>query len=76
MADSPNPWGVTKQQARVLDAIVETGCHKLASRKLALSAKTIEVHSRKAKERMGHANRVLVLLAWDRWRRANPVEPK
>lgn len=41
---SNNPWGLTPAQARVMTAICETGCQKLAAAALGLSASTVEYH--------------------------------
>lgn len=76
MTITVSPWNLTPHQAQALDAIVETGCHKLAARKLFLSEKTIEIHSARARKLIGAPNRVLALLAWDRWRRESNTGPR
>lgn len=63
-----NPFGLTVSQAQAMDAVVETGCYKLAAEKLGLSTKTIEAHIGDSRAKLGGRFRLHSLLAWDRWR--------
>lgn len=65
-----NPWGLTRMEARVMDAICEHGCHKLAARALHRSVKTVELHAWHAGQKMGQKTGLAKYLAWDRWSRA------
>lgn len=67
---SANPWNLTDREAEVMDAMVEHGCIKLASRALGIENKTVDVHLWRAGKKMPHRFRLLRLLAWDRWRRS------
>jgi FixJ family two-component response regulator len=63
-----NPWGLTPRQAEAMDAVIETGCHKLAARKLGVEVKTLEGHTQHAREKIGTPGRLTHMLLWDRWR--------
>ena len=67
---SSNPWGLTPAQARVMTAICETGCQKLAADKLGLSPNTVETHVRRVARVMGYRTRLAKYLEWDRWLRS------
>lgn len=67
---APNPWGITFAEAAALDAVCITGCNKLAAAMLSVSLKTIEQNVRSARDRMGERQRIIALLKWDRFRRA------
>lgn len=72
----PNPWGISKSEGAALDAIIATGSHKGAARRLHLSDRTVENHSQAARKKLAmHGRTQLYLVEWDRWRRANP-EPE
>jgi hypothetical protein len=68
-------WTVTPGQAAVLTAIVETGTHKGAAKKLGLSVGTVEQHSYTALKRFGGGPSLLMLLAWDRLLRSGGPLP-
>jgi DNA-binding NarL/FixJ family response regulator len=72
---SNNPWGLTPAQARVMTAICETGCQKLAADALGLSASTVEYHVAIAARAMGERTRLGKYLAWDRWLRSGSRAP-
>lgn len=78
----PNPWGLTARQCDVLDALAKTGCDKRAARLVGIDPRTVENHTAEARKRMGNTNRMLAVLAWDRFKRdaaapsaAQPLEP-
>lgn len=67
-----NPWRITKGQAAILDALVESGNQKAAAKNLGLSIYTVTEHVSEIRKRMGCArdgSRYSHLLTWDRWRR-------
>ena len=64
-----NPWNLTPGQARAMDAICTSGCHKRAAQVLGLSVKTIESHADQAGRRMGTKSKLHKYLEWDRWTR-------
>lgn len=63
-----NPWGLTPREAETITAIVDTGCHKRAARKLGVSQLTTEQHMRNVRRKMGagEGDRLRVYLMWDR----------
>lgn len=63
------PWGLTPAQVKALDAVVDCGCDKEAARRLGVTKKTIEAHTHAARKLMQVRNRVLMVLAYDRWKR-------
>jgi DNA-binding NarL/FixJ family response regulator len=64
-----NPWNLTPQQVRVLDALSETGNTKATARALDLTIRAVEEHLYHLYKRMGVKNRLLAVLAWDRNKR-------
>jgi hypothetical protein len=63
-----NPWRISRGQAAALDAVIKTGCHKLAARELDISVAAVEEHIQRARVKMGTNGRILHILQWDRWR--------
>lgn len=57
---------LTPAQARVLDAIIETGFVARAAEKLGITARTAETHLYNARRRCGIEINLHMLLAWDR----------
>lgn len=65
-----NPWGLTPGQCETLAAMVECGANEEAAEKLGLSPKTVSMQLERAMDRMGVTKRLLAVLAWDRFTRA------
>lgn len=64
-----NPWGLSAVEESALRAIVEHGQHGGAAESIGISERTLEFHLGTARKKMGAANRVLAILAWDRYAR-------
>jgi DNA-binding NarL/FixJ family response regulator len=64
-----NPWNLTPRQTEILDALVEVGCNKLVARQLGVNVRTLETHMARAFARMQIKNRMVAVIAWDRYRR-------
>ena len=64
-----NPWGLTKTEVAVIDALIEAGNARLAAEKLGKSRRTVEFHLSNTVSKMGEGPRLLRILAWERWRR-------
>lgn len=79
-SNPPNPFGLSKRESEVLDALISGGCRKRAADLLRLSLKTVEGYSstaqRKIKPKVGANDRTPYLIVWDRWRRDNPPQEK
>ena len=71
-----NPWNLTVKQSKVMDAICEFGCQKLAARHLKVAIKTVECHSADAGKKMGFQTYLARCLAWDRWRNGEKINVK
>jgi FixJ family two-component response regulator len=69
-----NPWALTDRQMAALDAVVATGCNKIAARSLGVTSKQLESHLARASLKMGGGHRLLRLLEWDRMRRAEKAK--
>jgi DNA-binding NarL/FixJ family response regulator len=66
---TPTPWHLTKAEQLVLDTLVETGCNRATAAKLKLRTSTVENHVRKCCQRMQVPNRIMAVVAWDRFKR-------
>jgi DNA-binding NarL/FixJ family response regulator len=64
-----NPWGFTYGQCAVLSTLCEVGKDNDAALLLGVTNKAIEAHMAAAKKKMGVTDRVLAILAWDRFTR-------
>jgi hypothetical protein len=62
-----NPWNLTNKQAEVLCAVIETGCQKLAAKKLNVKVSSIKESVRSSKLKMKPMIGICYLIAWDRW---------
>lgn len=70
-----SPWGLSPRQAELMDVLVTLGCFKRAAKALGVTLKTVEVMASNVAEKMTYRspeldNRVLRIVAWDRWRRS------
>lgn len=64
-----NPWGLTKAQADVMDAVCDGCCTKATAKRLGISTVTVSDHLKQAYLKLG-VNRMLAAgVKWDRWRR-------
>ena len=67
-------WGLSESEARVLSAVIKTGCNKAAAGLLFRSVKTVEFYLASAYQKAGAsgaAGRILVLIAFDRHTRGS-----
>lgn len=64
-----NPWGLSPQVERSMQAVIETGTEADAAELLGVTVKVIQGRMRMARGRMGAPNRLLGLLEYDRWKR-------
>ena len=65
-----NPWCLPPEQARCVNALVDTGgTYKIMAAKLGKSPKTIEYHIHHARIRMGARTAIDAAIMWDRWLR-------
>jgi DNA-binding NarL/FixJ family response regulator len=64
-----NQWGLTYAQCTVLSVLCDVGGNQQAALFLGVSDKAIEAHMAAAKKKMGVTDRVLAILAWDRFTR-------
>jgi len=60
------PWGLAPAEQATLEAVVETGCQKLAAQKRGVSIKTLQAQLQKAKEKSGLRFPLQVLIHFDR----------
>lgn len=65
-----NPDQLSPREVKALDAVVSTGCNKGAARLLGISPRAIEDYMRSARQKLGAANRILLVLEWDRAKRS------
>ena len=70
MTTTTNPWDLSKSEAAVIEAVLQTGSFKGAARILCRSEKTICTHVSAARQRMGvsSGSRHAHLLMWREWR--------
>jgi len=66
---STNPWNLTDRQCEVLAALVESGCCKVAARRLNVTGKTVEVHMERIRAKMGLHHSLRAAVLFDRWQR-------
>jgi DNA-binding NarL/FixJ family response regulator len=65
-----NPWGLTKRESEVLQALVMgCGSDKIAGAELRIAKQTISTLMCRARTRMRARTRFEALLMWDRWAR-------
>ena len=67
--NTTNPWGLSPREAAMMRALCRTGSSKGAARELGVTVKTIESSFSRAKAKIGIYQRLLCLLAWDRFER-------
>lgn len=60
------PWGLAPAEQATLEAVVETGCQKLAAQKRGVSVKTLQSQLNKAKQKSGLRFSLHVLIQFDR----------
>lgn len=64
-----SPWNLRPSEARVLDALVETGRSNLAARKLGIAKRTIESALANARDALGVENSIHAAIKWHDWRK-------
>lgn len=64
-----NPWGLTNRECDTIEAVALVGSDKLAARNMGVAPRTVEIYMHSVRKKMGLPNRVLVVLAWDRFTR-------
>jgi DNA-binding CsgD family transcriptional regulator len=52
-----------------MEALAQFGVSKLAARALGISLRTLETHVNGARRKLSAPNRLLAVLAYDRWKR-------
>jgi hypothetical protein len=62
-----NPWNLTQIERRAIQALTQTGSTKAAARLLAVDGLQISQALVRIRKRMGVANTILAVLAWDKW---------
>ena len=62
-----NPWGLTPREAEVMNALVRLGTRKAVGRELGIAEKTIDVHARNVRDKMGERFQRAALLKWHEW---------
>lgn len=65
-----NPWGLTRREVDMMDAMCETGSLKGAARRLGLTEWGAGVHQKHAYAKMGVHEKVRACIIFDRWRQA------
>lgn len=65
-----NPWNLTARQVQVLEAMARHGTRKLVARELNVGLQTVDTHLAKAYRAMNKPNKLMAVLAFDRWVRA------
>ena len=61
-----NPWNLTQIERRAIAALTQTGSTKAAARLLAVDGLQISQALVRIRKRMGVANTILAVLAWDK----------
>jgi len=64
------PLNVTPREAAVLNALCEFGQTGLAAQSLGISPRTLETYIFRMMKENGYANRLTLVLAWDREQRS------
>ena len=64
-----NPWGLSPSECAVMKALSSGLTIIQAGERLGIVGKTVELHLKNAKARMGQTSRVLAILEWDRFMR-------
>jgi len=64
-----SPLNVTPREAAVLDALCVFGQTGLAAQSLGIKERTVETYIYRMMKENGYANRITLLLAWDREQR-------
>ena len=63
-----NPWGVSPAEVRAIEAVLDTGCIKLGSRKLGVTEGVLENRTANARKKMNARFALTSYLMWDRYR--------
>ena len=63
------PLNVTPREAAVLEALCEFGQTGLAAQSLGITIKTVETYIYRMMKENGYANRLTLVLSWDRQQR-------
>lgn len=64
------PLLVTFRESQVLDALCDLGQTELVAKRLGITTRTVEAHIQRMMNENGFPNRLTLVLAWDRERRA------
>ena len=78
MKHENNPWGVSPAEVRAIEAVLDTGCIKLGSRKLGVTEGVLENRTANARKKMNARFALTSYLMWDRYRmeESNGTLPK
>ena len=63
-----NPWDLSAAEVRAIEAVLDTGCIKLGSRKLGVSDGVLENRTANARKKMNARFALTSYLMWDRYR--------
>lgn len=62
-----NPWHLSPQEIRVLEAFISGGRSKSIAADLLVTQKTVETHAANARKKTGTQTLLQAALAYDRW---------
>lgn len=65
-----NPWNLPPREAQVMTQMADKGSEKVVADELGISRHTVNEYMTRAKKRIGARSRLLALIEWDRWERA------
>lgn len=66
-----NPWGLSKRQGDILEALARGVCIKQIAKDQGISFRTVQAHVYRVAPKMGAANTMHAVVMWDRHVRAN-----
>ena len=68
MKHENNPWDLSAAEIRAIEAVIDTGCIKLGSRKLGVTDGVLENRTANARKKMNARFALTSYLMWDRYR--------
>ena len=63
-----NPWSLSAAEVRAIEAVIDTGCIKLGSKKLGVTDGVLENRTANARKKMNARFALTSYLMWDRYR--------